>query len=74
MPFNIQHTENSDVARIALAWAIVEKSWGGASTSDSIEKHQDQLTEQYIKVYNAILANEQGKQKPYQLDFGGKPE
>lgn len=61
----VPNTENTEVARMALAWAIVHAavSKKGLSSGDT-DKAAQELTAMYIETYNAILANELAQPHP----------
>lgn len=74
MVLDIHQTDNPDVARMAVAWEIVSRavSATGANNS-SFGAAVEDLTDKYIQVYNAILANEQKPGTEYHLNWGDKP-
>jgi hypothetical protein len=55
-------TNDKDVARMTVAWAIVQASnYTAVSYVGHGEEARKAMTQAYIETYNAILANERGE-------------
>ena len=59
MAIDIHQTDNKDVARMALAWEIVDRAMHyHAAKGESLSEVALDMTSKYNEVYNAILENE----------------
>jgi hypothetical protein len=59
MTAKFPNTDSVTVARIAVAWNIVERA--SLDIGDDTETRRKRLTEAFIETYNAIRENERSK-------------
>jgi hypothetical protein len=55
----VPNTENLSIAALAVAWEIVKISYNVPPTRSSFEERAKILTNEVIKVHNAILIQKQ---------------